>query len=543
MTDLTNVQTDEHNVVNKQIMTKNCASCSFCAIPNCFLQDTTGFLVVEPRLVPTLSVSNSTVDAGDVVLFSLTIAHSLESKSYAADVVLTVNLDHIDNKKVERSLNCSHPANDTVRNNQLIVQLPRLLLEDDSPGTSNSVPVGNFACSFVGIVQNNVRPRENISFILDVVYNSEYKLYDNVRPLTLNASDNTVISVRPLLFTVDADPKHRPWSLTTVSQIDYFVVAVGEPFDFYPRLIIPESTTKIEIYITLEYCTELTKNCLPVNISSNLTFTLLSHNFSVGQQLELVLESNTTVHVTDFDQIQIRLGDVKNQYDNMADFGDNLNISLKVNFSSVLPGQTFRFRAELCYELDTTFTVRYLNILVARPRLNVTLDRNTTAKESEDLLEYVICLTHTSLSTLDAEDIVVVMTSSHDHFIDALNGSSYYYYYSSGNPRDITILSKYDAMGEVVQISEHKHKEENLCIWFKYTLNEDVRPNAEINFYATVTYGDRGETVCLCVCSLCVCVCLSVCLSVRPAVYACVHVLLTSRYSEVWRGLVGFFCC
>jgi hypothetical protein len=453
-------------------------------------KDTTGFLVAKPRLTSTLSVSNSIVDAGDTILFSLIIAHSLDSTSYAADVVMTVNLDHIDKKKVGQSLNCSHPAKDTIQNNQLILQLPGLLLEQTNLPTLNSVPAGNFACSFVGLLLNDVRPGQNITFTLDVVYSSEYNLYDNVVPLILNASDNTVIAVHPLLFTVEADPKHRPWSLSAVSPTDYSVVAVGEPFDFYSQLIIPESTTKIEVYMTLEYCEELTKNCLPINNSSNLTFALLSHNISVGQQLDLALGPNTTVRVTDSDQIQIRLGDVKNQYDNMADFGDNLNISLKVNFSNVLPGHTLRFRAELWYGLDSALAVGYLNILVAQPSLSVTLDRKTTAKESDDILEYDLCLTHASSSTLEAKDIVVVMLSSHDTVIDTLNGSSYYYL--SGNPRDITVLSKYDSLGEVVQISGHNHKEQTLCIWFKYSLKEKVRPNTEITIFATVKYGDRG---------------------------------------------------
>lgn len=457
------------------------------------LQDTVNFSVVEPRLVANLSVSNSSVDAGDVLEFHLVVQHSLQSRSYAADVNMTLNLDHVNTTDVESSLSCSPAGVATLQDGKLVGFLPLLSRQENDTGTFRGGPVMEFGCSFFGTMDNSVRPNEDVTFLLYVRYSSELSLHDDVTPLTLTARDTEVVSVHQLELVVEASPKHRPWSLRNISLGDYYVVAIGEPFDFSIKLILPESTTSLQIIVALLNCTALSTDCTAVEPPSNLSLSLLTHNVSVGQQLELLSLPDATVDVNQLGEIHINFGGIKNNYDNMAGIGDNLDISLRVNVSSLLHDQSLRLESKVIYELDsnrTGATSRYLDILVARPRLNITLERKTTAKERGDLLEYEVSLTHTHKSTLEAKDIVLVMTSSHP-FLDSLNGSSYYY--SSSSPHSITTLNNYDVIDKPLKFE--KHDEEELVVLFSYTPKRNVRPNTMMVVNAAVTYGDRGETL------------------------------------------------
>ena len=329
---------------------------------------------MEPQLTATLFVSATTFDAGDELLFSFVVEHSTESTSYAADVEVTVNLDHINNSRVEQSLSCSHPTNFTLLNNILVLSFPILALEGDEAVTSTGVPVTNFSCSFVGTVLNTVRPKENITYRLGVQYSSERNLYDEVDPSSLNLTCyrsepiSKFYSISTNVSVVLRDIEVNTWvegpSLSHVKNCGYSVnatpVSNGEMFELYLNVTLPESTTSLNY--TLNVLVDASDADMGLNRSCSYNYG--DHYNGLTVDLVLSTKMGSDMRYGDGTPLSantsfVQMDDVVNIASGVIDDGDIINIRGAIKLTGGQGREAVTLQSVLSYDAGSSVQTIY----------------------------------------------------------------------------------------------------------------------------------------------------------------------------------------
>ena len=446
---------------------------------------------MRPTLVSSLSVSNATVDAGDVVHFTLTNNLSLPSTSDFANITIKVNLEYLSTSDAKDSLTCSLPDNSSIINGHLVLSVFVSSVPIRNEMDLSAIPFLELKCTFSSIINNDVHPTENITYNLDVTYISNQILYDNGSSLILNASDTVVIHVSDVDLIVSANPNHQPVKAPSASPSGYSVVASGEVFDFSARVVIPESTTNLSICATLLACYNFSVNCYATAPSDDLTLALISHNVSSGDSLEAPSTADSSAHDNKFDTIRVDLGVITNVYDNVLDKNDYLTISLQVNISSLQTDRNLRLDVKAFYQNGAdriAFVSRSLDILLTRPRLDFNIEQAPThLYDAGDSVTYSLSIAHTENSLVPATKLKILL--SHDLPFVVVDHARSGYALISGNPTvrvELMVDEATEIPLEVLDVFV------NISVLMPFVLSNATRPCERISMNATLQYGDKG---------------------------------------------------
>ena len=439
-----------------------------------------------PRLVASLSVSDDIVDAGDLLTVEFAAQLELPTSTESGTTHVTLNLDHLNNTAVKHSLNCSHQFNSTLRDDKLYASF--IVSSIDINKTADIFHV-DVTCRFISVVDNDVYPYETVAYTLAVEYDSDVTFYSDGSRMSLNSTDIDNVTVPRVGLHVEANSRHQSWPLRYLPFKSYSVVAVGEHFEFVVRLVVPESTTRLSVNISFSTCVELSVQCRRLAASNNSVLDLVTYGVSIGNRLELLDEKKWTLNRDKFDEINVAFGNVENHYDNMENDGDNVYVTLRVEFPSMRPDDSLRLGVSTTFGMDgnVMHLRRALDVLVARPRLNLTLKRESTVGESGDLLRYRLSVVHANSSSLEARRLVIVM-AAFPSYVDVRNGSSYVSY--SSNVSSLVALDDYGAVSKPIRMEVHNVSE--IVISLVYVLNLRLRPNTSVTIEAALEYGDRG---------------------------------------------------
>ena len=449
-------------------------------------------LAMQPKLLTSLSVSNLTADAGDILMFHFVARLYLPTTRDDAVVQATVNIDYLNTSDVNASISCNLPMRDAnVLDNRLTLIV---VLNSDKVNdllAFSEIPTVDFTCSFVGAVSNDVYPHQTIEYKLDVEYRSNSILFHDGASLALNSSSTAILTTPHLDLLIRASWKHQPWPERALPSSNYSVVVPGEIFDFDLGLVTPESTINLTVNVDLLNCSYLSIQCLPLIHSGGLSVRLMANNVSLGRNMEVLSHPEWNVYDNDVDKIQVNYAVIKNHFNNIVNFDDYVNISMQVNFSSRLPEETVRLHVRVTVQSgknETATLVGNLDVRLTRPRLNFTLERTTPdTNDAGDAVNFLLTVWHIESSIVPAKRLRIYMLHDREFLIpdDSRSGSAAV----SDNPGSFLLVTVGDM--SIIPV-DTLYVNISVKVVLPLILSTATRPCDTVSTNATLYYGDKG---------------------------------------------------
>ena len=422
------------------------------------LSDTETVEIVEPDLEISKVRDVANPDAGDVVTFTVELDHTSASTGNAQDVIIS---DAIPSgvTLVPGSVMITGPgvvvSGNMIGDDSVEVSVGELLLLDD------------VTITYQVVVDDATLFNTTITNTAEVDFDSIPGASPNERAGDDDDSATVVtagdVTFEKTLFDTSEDG---------TSGND---VAVGETVIYRLRAVLDEGSTTLNVV-----------DQLPVAADGTILQVTGASVISVGASI--TTEFDGTPIITDSDgfdgndRVEFNFGAVTNRGDNTVDDGDEIILEVRaivLDAPENVDGDTSTNSATLTFSEGTLSDDVDVNII--EPELEIVKDSDITNPDAGDVVTYTVTVDHTTLSTANAQDVVVTDLipaglSLVPGSVVFTNGSGTV---TTGNGTGDTSIEI--AIGELALADE-------ITFTYQVTVDDATRFNTTIDNTATVNY-------------------------------------------------------
>ncbi len=348
------------------------------------LSDSETVEIVEPDLVITKDRDIADPDAGDVVTFTVVLDHTAVSTGNAQDVVIS---DAI-------------PAGVTLVPGSVLVTGPGVVTQGNIPGDSSvEVTIGELALSddvvltYQLVVDDATLFNTTITNTADVEFDSIPGDSPNERAGD-DSDTATIVTAGDVTF-------EKSIFATSEDGTPGSAVAVGEIITYRLRAVVDEGTTTLNVV-----------DQLPVTADDTVLQITNASVISVGASISTQFDGTPVITDSDGtdgnDRVEFNFGVITNAGDNVIDGGDEIILEVQAIVLDVpenVDGVISTNSATLTFSEGVLTDEVDVNII--EPELEIVKDRDIANPDAGDVVTYTVTVDHTTLSTANAQDVVV----------------------------------------------------------------------------------------------------------------------------------------
>ncbi|EGD80231.1 hypothetical protein PTSG_13117 [Salpingoeca rosetta] len=411
------------------------------------------YRVVEPNLTTLIEFAAAEpVDAGDVVSYTITVAHNGESTAAAYDLVVVAEVHpNMDIVSADGGLHGAQP-NISADAKVVTYTLATLPLAD---------PV--LVVTFEAVVLNSMVPTEiNVVALQNVTYDShlETSSYglpgrEDTRAYVCDAVEVADLAIRSDLL------------LSSDDNTELFDIAVSETYTSAVTVTLPELTMNVTIATDF--------------VVDNATW-LVDFEYQVGERVVCTIPRPAPQFVDDngdgvHDGLVLDFGTCENQRDNVADIHDKIVVTTVASLRDTAvaqAGQPLVQSAAVTYTKDLvtltgTLASNNLTYTVVEPVVELTMDvLSLDPTDAGDKVKYGLTLTHTEASTASCYDLTF---TAHAHPMLRIVAAD-------GGPLGAAANISADGTSVVFALSEFALSTRTTYVAFDAVVQNDVVPNA-----------------------------------------------------------------
>jgi hypothetical protein len=427
--------------------------------------------ITEPMLSAVISVDTPLFDGGDTLIFQMRLLHSNGSSADATNISAQVTTSSLQISS-ELVICDQDTIESATGNKEITFQMDRLTLE--IPSVDSQV-----ICSYIGVASANILPNKVVEWTVTVTYYSarvfgrRYITFNTTAAVTRTVTSftgrvmNKTTSNSPLLTD--------PAKVATLYGIDGLSVAPNEKFYYFLYLRMPEVTTTLKFFVTVE---EANGEDPVLEVSFNVSDIEDGGNFELTSAIG-VSKPSANAWILD-------LGTVRNNPDNDQS-NDFVGIPISLNVSNVglsktVPLITVATLEEATGKRNLSSSV---DLTVVAPDLSFISFISGDPKDAGDLFTYTVTIKHDVNSTGPAQALKLRLFHTTPLFIDEeISGYAVF----SSNPNVSQKLS--GAVENLVSLGLLEVG--NVTVAIHLRLSNSTRPNQRVETNISLQYEDAG---------------------------------------------------